>query len=36
MRLLDTDVKFRIRADRSIEFAQKCYPDVDAGSGVKP
>ena len=28
-RLLDTDVKFRIRADRSIEFAQKWYPDVD-------
>ncbi len=28
-RLRDTDVKFRIRADRSIEFAKKWYPDVE-------
>lgn len=28
-RLHDTDVKFRIRADRSIDFAKKWYPDVD-------
>jgi len=28
--LLATDVKFRIRADRSIEFAQKWYPDINA------
>ena len=26
--LEDTDVKFRIRKDRTIEFAKKWYPDV--------
>ena len=25
-----TDVKFRIRSDKSIEFAEKWYPEVDA------
>ena len=29
-RLADTDVKMRIRADRSIEFAEKWYPSVDS------
>ncbi|MFH1148583.1 MAG: hypothetical protein V1736_12875 [Pseudomonadota bacterium] len=29
-RLLATHVKFRTRADRSIEFAKKRYPDIDA------
>jgi hypothetical protein len=29
-RLQATDVKFRIRSDRSIEFAEKWYPEVDA------
>lgn len=28
-RLADTDVKMRIRANRSIEFAKKWYPTVD-------
>jgi hypothetical protein len=29
-RLQPTDVKFRIRSDRSIEFAEKWYPEIDA------
>ena len=29
-RLQATDVKFRIRSDRSIEFAEKWYPEIDA------
>jgi hypothetical protein len=29
-RLQATDVKFRIRSDRGIEFAEKWYPEVDA------
>jgi hypothetical protein len=29
-RLHDTDIKFRVKADRSIEFAKKWYPDVEA------
>ncbi len=28
-RLAETDVKMRIKADRTIEFAEKWYPDVD-------
>jgi hypothetical protein len=31
-RLVETDVKLRIRADRSLEFAQKWYPDVEAAA----
>jgi hypothetical protein len=27
-KLLNTDVKFRIRTDRSIEFAEKWYPEM--------
>ena len=29
----ETDAKFRIRADRTIEFAKKWYPDVDEKAG---
>ena len=29
-KLQTTDVKFRIRSDRSIEFAEKWHPEVDA------
>jgi hypothetical protein len=29
-KLQPTDVKFRIRSDRSIEFAEKWHPEVDA------
>jgi hypothetical protein len=28
-RLQNTDMKFRIRFDRSIEFAEKWYPEID-------
>jgi len=31
--LADTDVKMRIRADRTIEFAKKWYPAVEAKVG---
>jgi hypothetical protein len=32
-RLADTDVKMRIRADRTIEFANKWYPAIEAEVG---
>jgi hypothetical protein len=28
-KLKETNVKFRIRRDRTVEFAKKCYPDID-------